>query len=80
MISWNMDGAITAGVDQWQNYIAPLILDHAPDVIMLQEAGAGPPGSAVELPNPTGDGRVSVYRWSRGGSRADTWRLIQPAV
>jgi hypothetical protein len=71
-ITWNMRGGTTSGLDMWGNYI-PRVLSQVPgtQVVMLQEAGAEPPGSRTILANPTGDGRVIAFTWT--GNTGSVW-------
>lgn len=80
--TYNMQGGGTSrGVSKWTSDI-PQILRNGYNVIALQEAGSGPPGSARYLHTYMMLGRTSrhmgwnvdVYDWRPGGQNHD-WRI-----
>ncbi|MCS0603501.1 endonuclease/exonuclease/phosphatase family protein [Streptomyces sp. LP11] len=77
-LTWNMQGATSLGQSLWTDYF-PGLMNRAPaDVVMLQESGAGLPGSAVHLDNPPGNQNplVSYGRWRQLGGRETYWWMV----
>ncbi|MFD5934759.1 hypothetical protein [Streptomyces sp. NPDC060333] len=78
-LTWNMQGATTVGVNLWTDYI-PSVLREAgyPQIVMLQEVGAGPPAGAAQLPNPPGtqgNSLVTYVEW-HSSMRPSNWYML----
>ncbi|MET8885400.1 GDSL-type esterase/lipase family protein [Streptomyces rubiginosohelvolus] len=65
-LTWNMQGATAQGESLWSSYLPRILGESRSEVVMLQEAGAGVPGSARIFANPPGtenDQRVTYAEW-----------------